>query len=717
MKWSLPEFGKREADNIDAIDGRSEREVVVSDEFLSSLDSMDPPLRERSLQTIRMLANNPAHPSLNAHKIRRAPGKWECYVTDKHRLIYDSTRREIRLWRIGAHSIIDQVHHLSFSPHTPFRRLESSAPPETAEARVFEIPAEWLERKETSGYNPFALIPAPHLRILGVPAHLVSAVRAAPSAEEATELPGLPDHTREWLLELLTNPHLADVIYDPSRLLFRTTLDRLEGYCQGRLKRLMLNLEDDQRVHVNRSSDGPHLLRGCAGSGKTTVALYRAIKCAESGEKTFFLTFNRTLANAAQTLMEELIGPLPSHLQVRNIDRWLFSFLRTRGIEVSIIDEKEQKRILEDVMSRIPDEESPQRRRMSADFIKDEIARVIKSNGLTTEQEYLSIRRYGRETALRAKARAVVWKVYEAYQQEITRMQRMDLQDLVLRAHEELHREPLDKPFSHVIIDEAQDLTAMHIRVAVQLMRADTVMANENDIFLVGDVSQTLYTRGFSWRQAGLQLQGRSSSLRRNYRNTKQIAEAAASLNSHNQIARTSEDYVDPESTQRQGPTPFVLKCDVKDREFRAVGEKILNLAGGNGFRISDFAVICPTNRLCDDAASRLLAMEIPVVAHRDDSFDILAEAVKILTIHSAKGLEFPVVFVLGLHEGLLPRTISTNDDDERTEHLEQERTILYVAMTRAAEALYLVTSEPDPSRFLAEVKDYVREECFAGAK
>ena len=145
--------------------------------------------------------------------MNRAPGKWECYITDNHRLIFEPGGDEIRLWKIGDHTVVDRVHLLSFSPHTSFRRIDSE-PPQVSEARLFEIPEEWLKQRAETGVNPFALLPTAHLRVLGVPSHLVRAVRAAPSVEEIGSIPGLPKHTIEWLLELATNPALNGVLFD-----------------------------------------------------------------------------------------------------------------------------------------------------------------------------------------------------------------------------------------------------------------------------------------------------------------------------------------------------------------------------------------------------------------------------------------------------------------------------------------------------------------------
>ena len=359
-------------------------ELVVSDDFLNDLNGLRPDQQKWVMSKIRLLEDNPRHPSLQVHRVERIKAKdiWECYLSDGDRLIYEQKGDLLRLWRVGDHQVVDRVNQYTFSAHTPFRRLEEE-PDIQPEIKPFEIPDEWLRPQiNHPPDNPYREFPAAHLRILGVPANLVKAVRSVPNLDDLERIPGLPVQTLGWLLELVTNPDFEDFVYDSSRLIFRTTFDRLEGYCEGKIKRLMLNLSPEQERFVKPDIPNLLLLRGCAGSGKTTVAVYRAIHLAERGEKVLFLTFNRTLASVARSLIQELIGPLPKNLTVTHLDGLVMSFVRSRKHNPKVVNREQQKRILQASIQEV-------RRKLGSyvlefrwPFFRDEIARVIKGNGL-----------------------------------------------------------------------------------------------------------------------------------------------------------------------------------------------------------------------------------------------------------------------------------------------------------------------------------------------
>lgn len=695
------------------------REIIVSEEFISQLDNLEKEMQRRVYKTIELLSEHgPAYPSLKSHPVERAAGggKWECYVTMSHRIIFETEGDIIKLWKVGDHSVVDKVHTLSFSPHTIFRRLDEEQPEEEA-VEEFVIPDEWYQvQQDRPADNPFIHLAISHLRILGVPASLVKAVRTVPHIEEIERIQGLPEQTVSWLYELATNPDLENVLFDPGRLIFRTTLDRLEGYIEGSIKSLMLNLSDEQKQFVDKDYGTTTLLRGCAGSGKTTIAIYRAIRLAETGARVIFITYNRTLAKVAEKLFVELIGPLPDNLVVANFDSSIVNFLRDRGHTINILDNDEQRNLVQSAIETVRRDSSSYILSESWAFFRDEISQVIKGNGFTREEQYLEIARYGRKEPLKLGARKIVWRIYEAYQHQLSARGLLDWQDVALHAYRELFAAPLDTPYDHVLIDEAQDLSPMQLRVAQRLNKGGAAEFTRST-FLVGDVAQSIYSRGYTWSQAGLNVRGNSYSIQRNFRNTLQIATAASVLNANNKFITMSEDYVDPKFTHRQGPQPIAIVSDVTDREVRAVSEKLLNLIEGQQFRLSDFAIICPTIDLVAAYGEELNRQNIPTSIYNEDNFDILEERVKILTIHSAKGLEFPVVFLVGLHNGILPKRYWKADDEEEIIQVERDRTLMYVGMTRAAEALFLITSREAQSLFMKEIEQLIKFETFTGGK
>lgn len=270
------------------------------------------------------------------------------------------------------------------------------------------------------------------------------------------------------------------------------------------------------------------------------------------------------------------------------------------------------------------------------------------------------------------------------------------------RLLERLQGEPeLRGRFDAVLIDEAQDWPCSWFQCAkLALKEPDT-----GDLLIVGDGSQSLYRkRDFTWADAGVHASGRVINRRfdldRNYRNTAEILRVARVFSMR--LTSSMQDMpalsVEPESAIRAGPEPCLVKLDDAESEVHYAAGLIETWLrggleiGGRRERIkpADIAVLYRRRRadasvktLCDrlNGFSRavLLTRGVPADALHD-------EAVKIISIHSARGLQFRVVVLLWADQ---LQGGSGND--------EIERGLLYIALTRAEDMLVILHSGSSP--------------------
>ena len=689
-------------------------EVFMSKDFDKAFRQLQPQKQKIVRQKIDFLRVNPKYPSLNVHQLSRL-GKdiWEMYLDRGARLLYEIRGQSLILWQVGGHAVVDHAHQLKFdhpsrllpwelqvgASSTPQEPVELVPTPTYRQAPTLDgvLPAAESEDLEQ---NYFAYFRAAHLNILGVPESQVPLVKAAQTLKEVFALPGLPEQALHHLMDLVTSPDMQTVLLDSSQLLYRTRLDRLDGYLEGRIKKLMLYLHPAQQGFVD--VDRPlHLLKGTAGCGKTTIGIYRAIRLAEEGSRVLVVTFNKILASATETLLEELVGrPLPSNLEVRTIHSVMVSLLSSRLNIPKDAQRSLPRKFLHEALVEVRSLDKTQVLKRDETFFQEEIQNIIKGLNLVSVEAYKTIKRYGRKTALGPAQREAVWKVYQAYQKRMDAARFHEWADTALLVLRQAEQGPLNKVYDHIIVDEAQDLKPVDLRV-VQLL-----VAPQGTLMVLGDAAQTLYSRGFSWVQAGIAARGHTSLLHVNYRNTSQIAEAASQLIMKNVLMRASNEYVDPQWTRREGAVPLLLRASASYQQIDLVAQEILKLLSEQRCRLSDIAILSCDNGSCSLYKDILIDRGLPAVMHQDASFNILEEQIKVMTIYSAKGLEFPIVFLMGLIFGDFPRPLREHvqDDEEAGLEIERARMLCYVGMTRAADLLYLVTVRGQESPFIREL-------------
>ncbi len=675
-------------------------QYTVSTRFLTDLRSPPvEPLRKAILSTIRKLAFTPEASGLQVRRLQFSDA-WYCRVNDNWRMVFRwGERRRPILLRVVPHKIFDHLSERDLTMNALYDLEIGADGTGMDEPQVtFERPAHWGEMR--SGAPPLAGFTPHQLRLLGVPAELARALRDAPTLDDVLAVPGLPDTTRTWLEALATDP--SEPLTDPFRVFKEATLEQLEDFASGHLRDLLLKLTDDQNMHVRRSFTGTMLLKGVAGSGKTTVGLHRALQLSQAGRRVLFLTFNPVLKAVTQSLMAGVVETLPSTLQVVDYRTWILD-QAAAGQGTTPISRADALRIMEDVLPVVRASSVSAVLKRPASFFVDEVERVVKGFGLTSLDDYLTTPRYGRKTALSPLARTAVWQVVEAYNARLRTAGQMDWGDVVMHLYFHLLDNPVDL-VDDIIIDEAQDLTPIDLRTLQRLTRGPG--SEHKSVLVLGDAAQTLYSRGFSWRQVGLDLRGRSHALHINHRNTREIVHTASELVSRNTHLKEHGELLPMTAVARGGPKPILMLFETSHAQRAFVIEEITRFREENLLRLHDIAIVAGHDEVARDYAHATAQRGIPVDRwdEQDSDVDVLRESVKVMTIQTAKGLEFPVVFLVGLTADLNHSTSTWKETDERDILIERSRMFLYVGLTRSAELLYVLAEKSNATPLLNEL-------------
>ena len=469
---------------------------------------------------------------------------------------------------------------------------------------------------------------------------------------------------------------------------------------------IYLNPEQDKLVQLDPR--GHRLIRGVAGSGKTTIALYRAKYLSENyldmftANKILVLTYNGTLV----AFMREQARELGLEgVEISTFHRWAGNYLKQREIPINKVlrsGDEERTAILDkacdEVRRRFQNHSILKR---NSFFFGKEI-QWMKGSRILDLETYLSAERQGRGSGLNTEDRKIVFAVFEQYKHEMQWKGWSDFEDFALLALDSLEDDDSFERYTHIVVDETQDLSKAELTVITKLVNQRT-----NSITLLVDVAQKIYDTSFTWKGVGINIQGRSHTLNKNFRTTVEIAEAAYSLlEKDTDFVQNSEDYVKPEQINKdqRGCYPIYRRFGSLEEGTDYVVEEIKRLKEQTTCKLSEMVVLHPTQKSLRVIQKRLNNVhQIPnhiLTAHR---WSHEAEEVKLCTMHSIKGLEARVVFILGVDEGKLPfvapGVIPIGDIAERV----TQRKLLYVGMTRAKEWLYLISGR-NPSRYLSEI-------------
>ena len=485
------------------------------------------------------------------------------------------------------------------------------------------------------------------------------------------------------------------------------------------LKKIVLKGEQKKVLFLPPTN--PIQIKGVAGSGKTTVALYRAKHLLETQANLFketkivIFTYNKTLAAYITALKPYINGGYQKdsdeikpktadglNVQIINFHSWAYRFA---GIEYNqTIMQWTQVEIIEDIISGLSSSTSNILDK-SAEFFQEEIS-WMKGKIFKNKTEYLEAARTGRGTSDRVTKtdKEVIWVVYEKYNQELKNRGQVDFDDYAILALKKIQNDPnFVPPYTHIIIDEAQDLNKAQILTISSLVDSET-----NSLSIIADAAQRIFKSGFVWSEVGINVRGgRTIEFKNNYRNTIPIANAALSL-----LDKESDksEFTTVKAARKGTEKPKVAYYSDFDEQLSHLDDQLTILKNSKNLK-STVVLHRSTNGVkqiknfldANGFSTELVKSNLPV--------NYGSDSVKICTMSSVKGLEFNNVIILDLNDDIIPFPAGFIEVDDEF-HISTERRLLYTCMTRARNKLYLFSSDKDnPSRYLKEINASLLED------
>ena len=463
-----------------------------------------------------------------------------------------------------------------------------------------------------------------------------------------------------------------------------------------------IQLQGEQRKVLSLPLNVPIQIKGAAGSGKSTCAIYRALHLISANPDLFKQTrvgvfsYTNSLKNFLQASMPKDLDA--SAVTVITPHAWMYRFLDQQGFwKVHRVLKQNDKEIhllqsIQDTKNQLPDANILNK---PTAFFKDEIE-WIKGRSIRDPKEYKATKRTGRGSQDRVTSsdKEIIWKTYSTYKSHLRQNGLVDFDDFPSATLGFIQNaDHFSPPFTHIVIDEAQDLTPAILKLLKYLVDPDS-----NGITIIADTAQSIYNSGFSWSDVGINIRGgRTIELTKNYRNTKQIALAAKRILSGDPDYDT---YSKSDLPIRKGRLPILACCKDQSSQLDLINRHLSTLD-----LVSSTVVVAQKDkRGAKSAAQYLKSMghfPIEIIGQKESKFK--DNGLYTCTLSSLKGLTFDHVILIDLNDGKIP--YMKHDDGIDEQELARERRLLYMAMTRAKHSL-LMSYVDEPSPFLCELDD-----------
>lgn len=683
-------------------------EFRIADTFVDSLSRLNNEDQKAVKTTIFDLQVDPANPGLNYHKLERTqdPNFVAVRASRDLRIIVHRTGNDLLICYVG--------HHEDAYQWASRRKLETH--PTTGAAQMVEIretvqeiviPSYVVEERPKP--RLFAGRSDEELLSFGVPPEWLEDVKVA-NEDSLLEIANhLPSEAAEALLELavggvpvvIPTPEVVAPFDHPDALRrFRVMgdLDELARALEYPWEKWSVFLHPEQRKFVEGNYTGPARVSGSAGTGKTVVALHRAVFLARQNPESRILltTFSDPLANALKGKLRTLIFNQPrlgEQIEVMAMNAMGEHLYRVNFGKPAIVAIEDLIKSIQEASQTVPGHS------FTLHFLVNEWEKVVDAWQLHSWEAYRDVQRLGRRTRLTESQRRTLWEIFSRVQAVLNEKGLITYAGIFenLTSHFNSGRRA---PYDHIVVDEAQDINIPQLKLLAALGAM-----KPNGLFFAGDMGQRIFQQPFSWKSLGIDIRGRSKTLKINYRTSHQIRAQADKL-----LGPEITD-VDGNTEKRRdtisvfnGPTPIIQSFVTEENEIKAVTawleEGIIH-----DLAPDEIGIFVRSEGQLPRAQAALDAAGLPYKI-LDQKMETEPGKASLCTMHLAKGLEYRAVVVMACDDEIVPlqeRIETATDPSELEEVYNTERHLLYVACTRARDHL-LVTSVEPASEFLVDL-------------
>jgi mRNA-degrading endonuclease RelE of RelBE toxin-antitoxin system len=567
------------------------------------------------------------------------------------------------------------------------------------------------------------------LQRIGVPKILLPSIRKLTTEQELEEIQEhLPDEAYEGLLSLAAGFTFEETLEElgkeetdhqeidtddfekalenadtKRRFATVSSSEDLLEMLNAPLEKWRVFLHPTQKKIVEGNYKGPIRVLGGAGTGKTVAAIHRAKFIVENiytnpSDKVLFLTFTSNLAKVIRNQLNTIIHEEHrDRVSVTTVHSFASKILRKFDKDFQTISSKGVRDQVEEAWDIAV---STEELGFDESFYRDEWEDVVQRNGVNTEREYLRVKRIGRGTRVSRVQRKQIWKVFEDYRSYLGRHNIKEWVDVVREARLAIEQNGQGLPYKAALVDEAQDLHPEDYKL-IRTM----IPEGENDLFIVGDSHQRIYKNKVVLSHCNINVRGaRSKRLKINYRTTEEIRRWAVSILEGHKFDDLDEGLDNQRGYKSllSGLNPELRHFTSKEEELKFI-QDVIKSADINNEELSNICIVTRSNYLLTNVYESMFKQEgIPYVI-LDPNDPQQQPGVRLATMHRVKGLEFSRMIISSVNDGVIPPKQAIDkaaDEVSKNDILQREKSLLYVAATRARDYL-IVTSYGEKSELL----------------